>query len=148
MEKHEKMAWMLRTFLEAEKLVKEMKRYRQINQSGVQIVGFGQGDIPEEDTPVLEQWVDLPQNTRALENQWYLVATLPTPMKILLDSTNIPVLGYKEGGNVWLCTSASGIRAHPKGMTPAPHVSGPESFRSPVRGDNSPDVGEIHPLFP
>jgi hypothetical protein len=67
MEKHEKMAWMLRTFLEAEKLVKEMKRYRQINQSGVQIVGFGQGDIPEEDTPVLEQWVDLPQNTRALE---------------------------------------------------------------------------------
>ncbi len=102
MEKHEKMAWMLRTFLKAEKLVKEMKRYRQINQSGVQIVGFSQGDIPKEDTPVLKQWVDLPQNTRALENQWYLVATLPTPMKILLDSTNIPVLGYKEGGNVWL----------------------------------------------
>jgi hypothetical protein len=337
-------------FQTAEKLVKEMKRYRQINQSGVQIVGFGQGDIPEEDTPVLEQWVDLPQNTRALENQWYLVATLPTPivfigwetsipqmfgqggisrpgkqfkgfvsgdqrvvdavvahlekvrrqygptqamsierladeipfpihrimvltdegrtsqlkamredaaqlaskrsssiilydlsaasylvspypsgeyqkewrraldkkelgiigrqylveqledlearringgavlptthgfthlagwaergkvdlimipsslvrpglidrikgytLKTLLDSTNIPVLVYKEGGNVWLCTNASGIRAHAKGMTPAPHVSGPESFLSPVRGDNSPDVGEIHPLFP
>jgi hypothetical protein len=84
-------------FQTAEKLAKEMKRYRQINQSGVQIVGFGQGDIPEEDTPALEQWVDLPQNTRALENQWYLVATLPTPIVFIGWEISIPQM-FGQGG--------------------------------------------------
>jgi hypothetical protein len=85
-------------FQTAEKLAKEMKRYRQINQSGVQIVGFGQGDIPEEDTPALEQWVDLPQNTRALENQWYLVATLPTPIVFIGWEVSIPQM-FGQGGS-------------------------------------------------
>ena len=67
-------------FQTAEKLHIETDRYRRINQSGVTVVGLGQGKASDQSAQTLEQWVDLPHDTRAFENQWYLVTRGPVPI--------------------------------------------------------------------
>jgi hypothetical protein len=67
-------------FQTVEKLIGESKRYRRFVETGVSIVAFGQGTLPESTDLVDLEWVPLERDTRALENQWYLVSSRPSPI--------------------------------------------------------------------
>ena len=62
------------------KMAGEGRRYRRLAQAGVRLAAFGQ--CPLEDAPEgLEGvWTQVQRNTRALENQWFLVSSHPTPI--------------------------------------------------------------------
>lgn len=84
-------------FQTAEKLHIETDRYRRMNQSGVTAVGFGHGQATDEGVQTLEQWVDLPHDTRAFENQWYLVTRGPVPILFIGWETSAPEM-FGQGG--------------------------------------------------
>ena len=67
-------------FQTADRLVGEAKQYRRLARAGVKVVGFG--ECPLEDPPEgLEGiWTPLGRETRALENQWFLVSSHPSPI--------------------------------------------------------------------
>lgn len=67
-------------FQTVEKLIGESKRYRHLVETGVSLVAFGQGKLPESTDLVELEWVPLERDTRALENQWYLVSSTPSPI--------------------------------------------------------------------
>lgn len=67
-------------FQTAEKFITEAKRYRRLVRAGVKLVAFGQCPLDSPPEGLEGAWVPLPRNTRALENQWFLVSSHPTPI--------------------------------------------------------------------
>ena len=67
-------------FQTVDKFNNETDRYRKIDSLGISVVGFGQGETSKQNASILDQWVDLPDDTEAFENQWYLICTKPTPI--------------------------------------------------------------------
>jgi hypothetical protein len=67
-------------FQTVSKFNNETERYRKINSLGIPVVGFGKGETSNENVSILDQWVDLPDDTKAFENQWYLICLKPTPV--------------------------------------------------------------------
>lgn len=84
-------------FQTSAKLHNETDRYRRMKLAGVQVVGFGQGGVTEETAELLEQWVNLPDDTKAFENQWYLVMTHPFPILFIGWETSSPEM-FGRGG--------------------------------------------------
>ena len=83
-------------FQTAEKYDIESKRYVKIKDSGVDVYGYGTGQ-PENDVSAgLTQWVNLPENKFAVENQWVLVTSSPTPIALLAWETSLDMFG--KGG--------------------------------------------------
>lgn len=67
-------------FQNSDKLLGEQRRYRRMLEAGVQVIGFGEGEVPEFLPQAAVEWVTLPGNHRQLVNQWFLVATSPAPI--------------------------------------------------------------------
>ena len=67
-------------FQTVDKLIGETKRYNRLVESGVKVIGFGQGHQYEPVQNIGLKWVPLERNTRALENQWFLISSSPTPI--------------------------------------------------------------------
>ena len=67
-------------FQNSTKLNIESRRYAMLKKTGIDVVGFGEGETSKENAGNLEQWVALPRNTSAFENQWYLITTGPVPI--------------------------------------------------------------------
>jgi hypothetical protein len=67
-------------FQTVEKMLAEAGRYRQLNELGVSVVTFGQGELPESMEFEGSTWVPLNRDTRSLANQWYLISSSPTPI--------------------------------------------------------------------
>ena len=67
-------------FQHTEKLLGEQLRYRHILDSGIRIVGFGEGEAPDFLADTAAEWVSLPRNHYLLLNQWFLVSTAPDPI--------------------------------------------------------------------
>ena len=67
-------------FQKAEKLRDESNRYRRLVQAGVKLVAFGQCPMPDPPEGLEGTWTPLERNTRALENQWFLVSSHPSPI--------------------------------------------------------------------
>ena len=67
-------------FQNTEKLLGEQLRYRHILDSGIRIVGFGEGEAPDFLADTAAEWVSLPRDHYLLLNQWFLVSTAPDPI--------------------------------------------------------------------
>lgn len=65
-------------FQVAEKMAREGTRYAGIVGRGVEVVAFGTGPRPDVDSRI--QWVELPADEAAVENQWFLVIDRPEPL--------------------------------------------------------------------
>ena len=77
-------------FQNSTKLNIENRRYEMLKKAGIDVVGFGEGGTSEENSKNLEQWVALPRNTSAFENQWYLITTGPSPIVFIGWETSDP----------------------------------------------------------
>jgi hypothetical protein len=74
-------------FQRAEKLEGEAATYRDLVAAGVRVIAFGTGQ--PEDLPGLD-WVRLPEDQAALQNQWLLVAEQPEPIAFVGFETSDP----------------------------------------------------------
>ena len=63
-----------------EKLMAKTGKYLDLIRSGTKVTAFGQGAMPETGGLLKETWVPLDPDTRALENQWFLVSPAPSPI--------------------------------------------------------------------
>ena len=67
-------------FQTMERLTGEARRYNRLIRAGVKVAAFGQCSaepLPEDFEKV---WTPVARNTRALENQWFLVSSHPSPI--------------------------------------------------------------------
>jgi hypothetical protein len=76
-------------FQRAGKLDGEAPTYQDLTASGVRVVAFGTGEPPER-LPGVE-WVRLPEDQAALQNQWLLVTERPEPIAFVGFETSEPV---------------------------------------------------------
>ena len=67
-------------FQTADRLVGEAKCYRRLVRAGVKVAAFGQCPLETPPEGLEGVWTAVPRNTRALENQWFLVSSHPTPI--------------------------------------------------------------------
>ena len=67
-------------FQTADRLIGEAKRYRRLVRAGVKVAAFGQCPLEAPPEGLEGSWTPLARNTRALENQWFLVSSHPTPI--------------------------------------------------------------------
>ena len=67
-------------FQTAAKFDAEMDRYEEILRAGVRVAAYAQGPPPEGFDVGKFWWVEVPRDTRALENQWFLASAAPTPI--------------------------------------------------------------------
>ena len=67
-------------FQTADTLAREARRYRRLVRAGVKLAAFGQCRLEEHPEGLEGVWTPLPRNTRALENQWFLVSSHPAPI--------------------------------------------------------------------
>jgi hypothetical protein len=74
-------------FQRAEKLEGEAATYRELVAAGVRVTAFGTGE-PGQPTGV--DWVRLPEDQAALQNQWLLVAERPEPIAFVGFETSEP----------------------------------------------------------
>jgi hypothetical protein len=74
-------------FQRAEKLDAEAATYRDLVASGVRVTAFGTGQ-PRQPTGV--DWVPIPEDHAALQNQWLLVSELPEPIAFVGFETSDP----------------------------------------------------------
>lgn len=74
-------------FQRAEKLEGEARTYRDLVAAGVRVIAFGTGE--PEHLPGLD-WVRLPEDRAALQNQWLLVAEQPEPIAFVGFETSDP----------------------------------------------------------
>jgi hypothetical protein len=74
-------------FQRAEKLDGEAGTYRGLVAAGVRVIAFGIGEAGH--LPGLD-WVPLPEDQAALENQWLLVAEQPEPIAFVGFETSEP----------------------------------------------------------
>lgn len=74
-------------FQRAEKLDGEAGTYRDLVDAGVRVVAFGIGEPGQ--LPGLD-WVRLPEDQAAIQNQWLLVTELPEPIAFVGFETSDP----------------------------------------------------------
>jgi hypothetical protein len=74
-------------FQRAEKLEAEAATYHDLVASGVRVTAFGIGE-PRHPTGV--DWVPIPEDHAALQNQWLLVSELPEPIAFVGFETSDP----------------------------------------------------------
>ena len=79
-------------FQNSTKLNIESRRYAMLKKTGIDVVGFGEGETSKENAGNLEQWVALPRNTSAFENQWYLITTGPVPIAVSYTHLPLPTI--------------------------------------------------------
>jgi hypothetical protein len=80
-------------FQTGQKIDGEARRYQRIVDAGVKVVGFGT-DLPADNpTRLVDRWISLSFNTRALENQWFLVSSHPTPIAFVGWETSEEAFG-------------------------------------------------------
>lgn len=70
-------------FQTADKLQGESRRYRGLQQAGVRLVAYGEGSLPDTLTDLEDIWTPLGRNPHALENQWFLVSSRPSPIAFI-----------------------------------------------------------------
>jgi hypothetical protein len=80
-------ATLLVGFQRAEKLDGEAATYRDLVAAGVRVIAFGTGE--PQPLPGVE-WVRLPEDQAALQNQWLLVAEQPEPIAFVGFETSEP----------------------------------------------------------
>jgi hypothetical protein len=74
-----------------------LNRYSDLLGAGVKIVGFGEGVSPFPSIHNGLEWIPLKRDVDALENQWYLVSLLPTPIAFVGWETS-PAKNFGIGG--------------------------------------------------
>jgi hypothetical protein len=74
-------------FQRAEKLEVEADTYRDLVASGVRVTAFG---IGEPSRPAGVDWVPIPEDQAALQNQWLLVSERPEPIAFVGFETSDP----------------------------------------------------------
>jgi hypothetical protein len=74
-------------FQRAEKFEVEADTYRDLVASGVRVTAFGIGE-PRRPTGV--EWVPIPEDQAALQNQWLLVSERPEPIAFVGFETSDP----------------------------------------------------------
>ena len=84
-------------FQTAQKLRDESKTYRRLLRAGVKLAAFGQCPMPEPPEGMAGIWTPLERDTRALENQWFLVSSHPSPIAFAGWETSQETL-FGEGG--------------------------------------------------
>ena len=84
-------------FQTADKLMEESNRYRLLVRAGVKLAAFGQCQMPEPADGLQGIWTPLDRNIRALENQWFLVSSHPSPIAFVGWETSKEAL-FGEGG--------------------------------------------------
>lgn len=67
-------------FQTAGKMAGEGTRYRRLAGAGIKLTAFGQCPLEEVPEGLEGVWTEVKRNTRALENQWFLVSSHPTPI--------------------------------------------------------------------
>ena len=67
-------------FQTSERLAEEAKRYRRLVRAGVKVQAFGHCPLEAPDEGLEGIWTPLERDTRALENQWFLVSSHPSPI--------------------------------------------------------------------
>lgn len=67
-------------FQRADKFQGESRRYRELLQAGVRLAAYGEGSLPETLADLEGIWTPLGRNIHALENQWFLVSSSPSPI--------------------------------------------------------------------
>ncbi len=67
-------------FQTAGKMAGEGRHYRRLVQAGVKVAAFGQCSLEEAPEGLEGVWTQVQRDTRALENQWFLVTSHPTPI--------------------------------------------------------------------
>ena len=67
-------------FQTSDRLIEEANRYRELVESGVKLAAFGQCPLEEPPEGLEGVWTPVARHTRALENQWFLVSSHPTPI--------------------------------------------------------------------
>ena len=67
-------------FQTSDRLTGEAKFYRRMVRAGVKLAAFGQCPLEETPEGLEGVWTPLPKDMRALENQWFLVSSHPTPI--------------------------------------------------------------------
>ena len=70
-------------FQNVDKLQGESRRYRELKQAGVRLATYGAGSLPETLTDLKDTWTLLGENNHALENQWFLVSSSPSPIAFI-----------------------------------------------------------------
>ena len=70
-------------FQRADKLLGESRRYRGLRQAGVRLAFYGEGSLPEALADLEDMWTALGRNMHALENQWFLVSSAPSPIAFI-----------------------------------------------------------------
>jgi hypothetical protein len=74
-------------FQRAGKLDGEARTYQDLTAAGVRVVAFGTG---EPERPPGVEWVRLPEDQAALQNQWLLVTERPEPIAFVGFETSEP----------------------------------------------------------
>ena len=67
-------------FQTADRLTGEADRYRHLIEAGAKVAAFGQFPLEAVPEGLENIWTPVARNTRALENQWFLVSSHPTPI--------------------------------------------------------------------
>ena len=67
-------------FQNSDRLIAEASQYRELMRSGVKLAAFGQCPQRERPEGLEGVWTPLSKDTRALQNQWFLISTHPTPI--------------------------------------------------------------------
>ena len=92
-------------FQTVDKMIIETARYTNILNSGVNVVAFGQSAPPETMLPNGMEWVTLSRNTKAFENQWYLISSTPTPIGFVAweisEEDKFAIGGLSEPGKLF-----------------------------------------------
>ena len=65
------------------RLYLEADRFRRLVRSGVRVAAFGQCQMESPPEGLEGVWTPLERNTRALENQWFLVSSHPAPIALV-----------------------------------------------------------------
>ena len=80
-----------------EKLMAESEKYLNLIRSGARVAAFGKGTMPGTAGALKEIWTPLTPDTRALENQWFLVSPQPSPIVFIGWDTS-PENLFGKGG--------------------------------------------------
>lgn len=83
-------------FQRAAKLEHEAPRYERITAAGTEVIAFGTGSPDLPDTVDL-RWIELEPTTDRVENQWFLVTTMPEPIAFVSWEVSEPAK-FGEGG--------------------------------------------------
>ena len=67
-------------FQRADKLEGESRRYRGLIEAEVRLAAYGEGSLPDTLADLEGIWTSLDRNIHALENQWFLVSSTPSPI--------------------------------------------------------------------